>query len=159
MMIFTGDSKQSKTRHLEKAANYSHVHAHMICFSTYELLKHLSDRGRSGRRTLRWLAYYSWRHRFDPSQKQDLCIFHCCRTWQILFISLGFIESKVISSGHCLTKSYKLLTCACIFDMFSHIRMARISLSGQELMEYSIDGQPNILVGSGLIPVKSKIYV
>ena len=77
----------------------------------------------------------------------------------LIYISLGFTESKVISSGHCLTKSYKLLTCACIFDMFFHITMAKIPLSGQELMEYSIDGQPNILVGSGLIPVKSKIYV
>ena len=66
----------------------------------------------------------------------------------LIYISLGFTESKVISSGLGLTQRCKLLTCACICDMFFHIIMAKIPLSGQERMAYSIDGWPTILVGA-----------
>ena len=45
------------------------------------------------------------------------------------------------------------------YVIFFYITMAKIPLLGQERMAHSIDGQPNILVGAGLIPVKSNIYV
>ena len=67
-------------------------------------------------------------------------------------------ESKKCKTRH-LDKSCELLTCACTYDMFFNIRIAKIPLSGQKWTAYSIDGWLTILNGTGLIPDKSKIYV